>query len=153
MNPSASIEISVGAFIALGLLSLAYLALNLGELDLGDDQSMPLSARFTSSSGLREGAHVEVGGVRVGSVRKISLDPKTYEALVEMRIRRTVRLQVDSIASIRTSGIVGDKFVKIAPGGATEFIAPGGEVLETEASINLEELLSKYIFSTDSHHH
>ncbi len=139
-------ELSVGAFAVLGVACLAYLALQLGDFRLKPNDQALITARFTSASGLREGAYVEVGGVRSGAVERITLDPATYEAVVEIRLAPEVRLQTDTIASIRTTGLIGDKFIKLAPGGDDEFIAPGGEILETEPSISLEELISKYIF-------
>lgn len=143
--PRPVAELSVGLFVLLGLACVAYLSLQLGDLDLRHDRRQ-ITARFTSASGLREGAYVEVGGVRAGAVRKITLDPETYEAMVEMHLDSGVRLQTDTIASIRTAGLIGDKFIKLAPGGDDEIIAPGGEILETEPSTSLEELISKYIF-------
>ncbi len=139
-------ELSVGAFVLLGLACLAYLSLQLGDFELGQSDQLRITARFTSASGLRTGAYVEVGGVRSGAVRRITLDPETYEAVVEMHLDPEVRLQTDTIASIRTAGLIGDKFIKLAPGGGDEIIASGGEITETEPSISLEELISKYIF-------
>jgi phospholipid/cholesterol/gamma-HCH transport system substrate-binding protein len=146
----ATVELSVGVFAILGIACLAYLALNLGEIDLLDKRFNEITARFTSASGLREGATVEIGGVRSGVVSNIALDPNTYEAIVSLALAPHVHLQTDSIASIRTAGIVGEKFVKISPGGDEELIPAGGEIVETEPSINLEELISKYIFESDS---
>jgi phospholipid/cholesterol/gamma-HCH transport system substrate-binding protein len=145
-----TVELSVGTFVLLGLACLAYLSLQLGEFELARDDRKPVTARFTSASGLREGAYVEVGGVRAGTVHRIALDPTTYEAVVEMYLDANVALQSDTIASIRTAGLIGDKFVKLAPGGADDLIAAGGEILETEPSISLEELISKYIFEGQS---
>jgi phospholipid/cholesterol/gamma-HCH transport system substrate-binding protein len=139
-------ELSVGAFVVLGVLCLTYLALNLGELDLGHEDAYEVMARFGSVSGLRKGALVEIGGVRSGTVREITLDPKTFEAVVALALDSTVQLPVDAIASVRTAGIIGDKYIKISPGGADELIDAGGEIVETESSISLEELISKYIF-------
>lgn len=141
-------EFSVGAFVVLGVGCLAYLALYLGEIDLMPNGAREITARFTSISGLREGASVEIGGVRSGTVGAIELDPSTYEAVVHLKLDPKVQLQTDSIASIRTAGIIGDKFVKISPGGDEKLIAAGGEIVETEPSINLEELISKYIFES-----
>ena len=142
----ATTEFSVGAFVLLGVGCLAYLSLHLGDLELLERQQFRVTARFTSASGLRAGAHVEVGGVRAGEVRRVTLDPETYEAVVDMSLDRQVRLQRDTIASIRTAGLIGDKFVKLSPGGEDQIIEDGGEIVETEPSISLEELISKYIF-------
>jgi len=142
----ATTEFSVGAFVLLGAGCLAYLSLHLSDLELLERQQFRVTARFTSASGLRAGAHVEVGGVRAGEVRRVTLDPETYEAVVDMSLDRQVRLQMDTIASIRTAGLIGDKFVKLSPGGDDQIIEDGGEIVETEPSISLEELISKYIF-------
>ena len=141
-------EIIVGLFLLLGLSAVSYLSVRLGEVSLLAKDRYPVIARFTSASGLRTGTHVEAGGVRVGTVEKIEFDPETYLAVVTLGINRSVPISSDAIASIRTAGIIGDKFVKITPGGAEDMLAPGMEIRETEPSINLEELISKYIFES-----
>lgn len=141
--------LSVGLFMFLGILALFYLSFTLGNTKLLGSKQYQLEARFISSSGLRPGAFVEVGGVVVGSVASITLDHETYEAVVELHLDERVRLQEDAIASIRTSGIIGDKFVKISPGGSERILEQGEEIIETESSINLEELISKYIFESN----
>jgi phospholipid/cholesterol/gamma-HCH transport system substrate-binding protein len=148
MTEKSSLELSVGLFLVVGLLSLTYLAVKLGDVGIFSDDSYSLNARFISSSGLIEGAFVEVGGVRVGTVQDIKVDYASYESIVEMSLDPSIKLQDDAIASIRTSGIIGDKFVKIAPGGSETYLEPGGEIIETESSISLEELISKYIFES-----
>ncbi|MGE0485893.1 MAG: outer membrane lipid asymmetry maintenance protein MlaD [Gammaproteobacteria bacterium] len=145
---NARIEIGVGMFMLLGIACLVYLAVRLGDVDLFGNERYALDARFVSSSGLKPGAFVEVGGVRVGKVADIRLDPATYESVVRLELEPSVRLQDDAIASIRTEGIIGDKFVKITPGGSDELLAPGDTIFETESSISLEELISKYIFES-----
>lgn len=142
-----NIETGVGIFLIAGLLSLGYLSTRLGDLDLFGTERYTVQARFASVSGLREGAAVEVAGVPIGKVSKIHLDD--YEALVELQIDPEIKLQDDSIASIRTQGIIGDKYVKIQVGGSDEYIEKGGEILETESAIELEELVSKYIFEKE----
>ncbi len=148
MTNKSSLEMSVGLFLVLGLLSLSYLAVKLGDIGVFADDAYTLSARFVSSSGLTEGAFVEVGGVRVGTVQNIRVDFDSYESVVDMSLDPNIKLQDDAIASIRTSGIIGDKFVKIAPGGSDIYLEPGDEILETESSISIEELISKYIFES-----
>ena len=148
MTERASLEFTVGLFMAAGLLSLVYLAVKLGDIGVFDNDTYSLTARFVSSSGLTEGAFVEVGGVRIGTVEEIRPDFDTYESIVAMALDPELKLQDDEIASIRTSGIIGDKFVKITPGGSDIYLEPGDEILETEASISLEELISKYIFES-----
>ena len=141
--------LSVGLFVLLGALALLYLSFTLGESDVLGDEQYALQARFVSASGLRTGAFVEIGGVVVGKVAEITLDYETYEAKVTLHLDKAVRLQEDAIASIRTSGIIGDKFVKISPGGSDAYLEAGEEIIETESSINLEELISKYIFESN----
>ena len=138
-------ELSVGFFIILGVVCLTFLAIKMGDLGVNAD-SYPVQARFASTSGLKEGAFVEVAGVRVGRVTSIELDTERYAAEVTMAIDKRVRLQEDAIASVRSTGIIGDKFVKISPGGSDVYLEPGDSLLDTEPSISLEELISKYIF-------
>lgn len=142
------IEASVGLFMVVGLGCLGWLAVALGDVDPFGSERYRLEARFVSSSGLKPGAFVEVGGVRVGRVGDIRLDPSSYEAVVELELEPDVRLQDDAIASIRSEGLIGDKFVKITPGGSERLLEPGDAIVETESSISLEELISKYIFES-----
>jgi len=142
-----NVELIVGLFMIVGFLGFAYLSVKLGDVDLfGDSRSYPLQARFNSISGLKEGAFVEIAGVKVGKVAQIRLDKEDYEAVVTLVIDREVPVQEDSIASIRTAGIIGDRYVNITPGGADDYLQPGAEIEETESAISLEELVSKYIF-------
>jgi len=143
-----STEAAVGVFLILGFMALAWMSVRLGGVGALGTDAYAIQARFTSVSGLKSGAAVEIAGVPVGKVRTIELDGDDYEALVSLAIRGDVKLQEDSVASIRTAGIIGDKYIKITPGGADEIIQPGGEIVETEASISLEELVSKYIFDS-----
>ena len=141
------IQILVGLFMVIGLVCVSYLAVKMGEINLIGNDRYPVIAKFTSASGLREGAYVEAAGVRVGRVDRIEFDPEDYLAVVTMSIDKNVPIQKDAIASIRTAGLIGDKFIKITPGGQQP-LKPGGEITETEPSINLEELISKYVFES-----
>lgn len=142
------VEISVGIFMILGLIAISFVAIKLGDISmLGRDQYQ-LIARFTSASGLRTGAFVEAAGVRVGDVDRIEFDTDEYYAVITMNIDNGVKISDDAVASIRTAGIIGDKFIKITAGGSEEVLQPGMEIVETEPSINLEELISKYIFES-----
>ena len=144
-----SVETGVGIFLVVGFLCFVYVALKLGDVGFFADTGYVVNARFGSVSGLKEGAVVEIAGVKVGTVEGISLDGEWYDAVVRMRIDRGVELQEDAIASIRTAGIIGERYVKITPGGAEELLEDGGEITETESAINLEELVSKYIFEKE----
>ena len=139
----------VGVFLLAGFASFAYLAIKMGDLDLFKKESYGITASFTSISGLKEGATLELAGVVVGKVTKIELNEEEYEATVHMDINKSVQLSDDSIASIRTSGIIGDKFIKLTPGGSDLYLESGDSIEETEASISIEELVSKYIFEGD----
>jgi len=141
-------EISVGLFMLLGLACMGYLAIKMGDIGLFNDTTYNLQARFVSVSGLKEGSYVEAAGVRVGKVSDIQFNPKNFEAIVIIAIDKNVRVQEDATASIRTAGIIGDKFIKISPGGSDYYLESDMEIVETEPSINLEELISKYIFES-----
>jgi phospholipid/cholesterol/gamma-HCH transport system substrate-binding protein len=142
-----NIETAVGIFLIMGLLCLGYLSVKLGDLNLFGTEQYIIKARFADVSGLKEGASVEIAGVTVGKVSKINLDD--FEALIELSIDPEVKFHEDAIASIRTQGIIGDKYVKIKTGGSEEYINEGEEILETESAIELEELVSKYIFEKE----
>jgi phospholipid/cholesterol/gamma-HCH transport system substrate-binding protein len=142
----ASTETTVGIFVCLGMASLVYLSVTLGDINLFGDPYYPVSAVFGSVTGLKPGASVEIAGVPVGKVTQIELSGNA--AKVSMGIRSGVQLSDDTIASIRTKGIIGDMFVKLTPGGSEQKVKPGGELFETESAISLEELISKYIYES-----
>jgi phospholipid/cholesterol/gamma-HCH transport system substrate-binding protein len=142
----ASIDTAVGVFVLIGILCLSYLSINLGKVELLGGDYYRIAAIFDSVSGLKPGASVEIAGVAVGSVEKISLDPKQQgRARVGLKMRSSVKLQDDVIASVRTRGIIGDKYILLKPGGSDTLIRSGGTIRETESAIDLEDLLSKYI--------
>jgi len=142
----ATLETIVGIFVFIGLLCLAYLSINLGKMELFGGDYYRVYADFDSVSGLKSGASVEVAGVGVGKVGQIILDPKNgSKARVYLQIRGGIKLQDDVIAAVRTSGIIGDKFIQVKPGGSDKLLADGGRIRETESAVDLEELLSKYI--------
>ncbi len=148
MNEKQHTEILVGIFLLIGIVSITFLALRMGDFGLFNNQQYTIKAEFTSASGLKKGAHVEMAGVSVGRVTNIDFNPETYLAEVYIALENNIQIPDDSIASIRTSGIIGDKFLKISPGGSDIIIAPNMVITETEPSINLEELISKYIFES-----
>ena len=144
-----NLEMIVGVFLLAGFISFSWLAVKMGDINPFQPETYPVSARFTSISGLKEGSTIELAGVVVGKVSRIELDTGDYEAVVHMNIDRQVELQDDTIASIRTSGIIGDKYIKLSPGGSDIILAAGDAIEETEPSISLEELVSKYIFDSE----
>ena len=137
-------EISVGIFMIIGIASLVYLSANLGGVDLFGGNTYSIEARFGSIEGLEVGASVEIAGVQVGKVKSITLEEN--EALLKMEIYKGTELTDDTIASIRTKGVIGDKFVKLSPGGSDEMLGDQDALMDTESAISLEELISKYIF-------
>lgn len=139
------IETYVGIFVLLGLVCVGYLTIKLGKMELVGDNNYPVYARFQSVSGLKQGAHVEIAGVKVGTIESISLD-KDKNAIVKMKIEKGLILTDDVIASVKTAGIIGDKYIKISPGGSDTLLKPGEMITETESALDLEELLSKYVF-------
>jgi phospholipid/cholesterol/gamma-HCH transport system substrate-binding protein len=148
MNNKQHTELLVGIFMLVGIIAITFLALRLGDVGLFNNDEYVIQAKFTSASGLREGAYVEIAGVTVGKVKKIEFETETYLAVVSISIPKNILIPDDSIASIRTAGIIGDKFIKISAGGSEDMVEEGMEIIETEPSINLEELISKYIFES-----
>ena len=148
MNEKQHTEILVGIFILVGIITITFLALRMGDFGLLNNTQYIIKAEFTSASGLKKGAHVEMAGVSVGKVKNIIFNPETYLAEVYIAIENNIKVPEDSTASIRTAGIIGDKFLKISPGGSEIIIEKNMSIVETEPSINLEELISKYIFES-----
>ena len=138
------LEFSVGIFVLIGILALGYLSIQLGGLDLFGNASYKIGAKFSTVTGLRSGASVEMAGVKIGRVDKIGLAGE--EALVTMRINDSVKLSRDSIASIRTKGILGDKYIRLSQGGSDKIIKPGGLIRETEPPIDIEKILGEFIY-------
>ena len=141
-----SLDTAVGVFVLIGILCLSYLSIKLGKIEVLGGDYYRVAAVFDSVSGLKPGASVEIAGVEVGSVEKIFLDPKQPgRARVILKLHGSVKLSEDVIASVRTRGIIGDKFILLKPGGSEMLILAGGTIRETESAVDLEELLSKYI--------
>ncbi len=138
-----NLEMTVGFFVLIGLACLAYLAINLGKMEFVGS-GYQVFANFDNVSGLKTGAAVEVAGVEVGRVEAIHVTPM-YQARVSLKLEPGVKVHDDAIASIRTKGIIGDKFVKLSPGNSEKIIPAGGRIINTESAVDLEELISSYI--------
>lgn len=145
MNRS-SVETAVGIFVLIGIICVGYLTIRLGKMEWFGADHYSVSAQFQSISGLNTGASVEVAGVQIGKVDSISLDKEEMVAVVKMKIQKGVVLTDDVIASIKTAGLIGDKYIQLTPGGSDEILKPGDTIIETESAIDLEELISKYVF-------
>lgn len=139
-------EVSVGVFVFIGLLCVGYLTIKLGKLDFFGPKGYTVSARFTSVAGLKSGAEVVISGIPVGRVSAVRLDQQRGSAVIDMFIRDDVTLTTDAIASVKTSGLIGDKYIRLSPGGAPDRLGNGDFVTETESAVDLEELISKYVF-------
>ncbi|MDH4320287.1 MAG: outer membrane lipid asymmetry maintenance protein MlaD [Desulfobulbaceae bacterium] len=136
----------VGLFLLAGFGCFVYLSLQLGEFSMFSmEKNYTLTADFNNISGLKPGAGVEMAGVGVGQVYKIALG-ENDRAHVTLLLKQGVKVSEDAIASIRTQGIIGDKYVRISQGGLEDFLADGDVIEETESAVDLEELVSKYIF-------
>ena len=138
------VNVAVGIFVVLGILALGYLSIRLGKVSFLGGSGYIVTADFPSVGGLKAGSSVEIAGVEVGRVDSIGL--ADYQARVVLRLEPDVKLQEDSIASIKTKGLIGEKYIRISPGGSDKIIGPGGRIREVEAPVDFEELLSKYIF-------
>ena len=140
-----NIELAVGFFLLLGILSLAYISINLGKLEIVGREGYTVYADFEKAGGIKPKALVEMAGVEVGTVKSIGIT-SDYRARVELTIDKDIKLQEDAIASIKTKGLIGEQFVQISPGGSDTLIPDGGKIRETESAIDIEELISKYVF-------
>jgi len=141
-----SVETIVGIFVVIGLICVGYMTIKLGKVSLFGDDYYSLYARFSSVSGLKTGGPVEIQGIEVGSVEKMTLDTEKQTAVLELKIRNGITVYDDATASIKTAGLIGDKFVNIDPGGGGEALKSGAFISETTSPTDMEELISKYAF-------
>ena len=140
----STLDVAVGIFVLVGMLALGWLSVKLGRVDLFTGAGYTITADFPTVGGLKAGSSVEIAGVEVGRVNGITLSD--YQARVIMSINSGVILQEDSIASIKTRGLIGEKYIRINPGGSEKIIKPNGRITEVEPPVDIEELLSKYVF-------
>jgi len=139
----AKLELVVGMFVLVGIVCMGYLSIKLGKLEIIGGHRYEIEAKFDSVSGLKTGATVEIAGVEVGRVKAITL--KEDQGLVMMSIHNDVKLYSDTIASIKTRGIIGEKFLSLSLGGGGEELRAGDKIRDTESGLDLEELVSQYI--------
>ena len=109
-----------------------------------------ITARFNRVEGLRDGGDVRISGIKVGSIISQTLDPKTFVAVVKMSIDPSVQLPVDTVATITSAGLLGDKYLSLEPGNEDQMISPGGTIEHSESPMSLESLIGQYIFSQQS---
>jgi phospholipid/cholesterol/gamma-HCH transport system substrate-binding protein len=140
------IEIAVGFFVLICFACIGYMTVRLGKLQLFHTEEYTLKAKFRSVSGLKIDSQIEIAGIQIGRVSKLSLDPDDLMAEVEMKIDEDIRLGDDVIASIKTSGLIGDRYVQLSPGASEDYLEDGGFITETESPVDIEELVGKFVF-------
>ncbi len=150
MRANYKVELASGIFLFLGIAALIWLATqatNYGQ-DIGKE-TYQISARFTNVGDLRKRSPVKIGGVTAGLVESIDLDPVTFQAIVRMRISsKFSEIPSDTGASILTSGVLGDKYIGLEPGGAPDYLGDGDEIFITQSALVLEQVIGKYLFNT-----
>ena len=147
MKNDKKTELLAGFFLIIGLLSFFYFSVFLGGIELSIKDSYQITAKFDSVSGLKEGASVEIAGVRVGKVTSIILEGA--QALVSLQINKEVPLEGDTIAAVRTKGLIGEKYIKLIPGGEPIYLENDEEILDTESTMDIEELIGKFIYDKE----
>lgn len=151
MSRGPRLEFAVGAFLLLALASLLVLAIasTNGRFTFGNAGTYELKARFTNIGQLRASAPVRIGGVNIGQVSDITLDPKKLDSVVTLAIdERYADLSADTAASIQTAGLLGESYVALQPGGDVEVLKPGEEIAFTAPAVDLMQMVGKYMFST-----
>lgn len=138
------LELTVGLFIIAGIICLGYLSIKLGKMEIVGERGYEIYGVFSNVGGLKNGSSVEIAGVKVGRVKSITL--YNYQARVVLNLPKNVKLQEDAIVSIKTKGLIGEQYIEITPGGSEKIINPGGQIRETQSAVDLEELISKFVF-------
>jgi phospholipid/cholesterol/gamma-HCH transport system substrate-binding protein len=138
------LELAVGLFIIAGILCLGYLSVKLGKVEIGGKKGYEIYGVFSNIGGLKVGSSVEIAGVNVGRVTSVSLDD--YQAHVVLNLPKDLKIQEDAIASVKTRGLIGEKYIEITPGGSEQIIKPGTRIQDTQPAIDMEDLIAKYVF-------
>lgn len=138
------LEFTVGLFVIAGIICLAYLSVRLAKMEIVGGSGYEVVACFTNTGGLKTGASVTIGGVEVGRVKSIALED--YLACVVMHLPKGLAIQDDAIVSIKTKGLIGEKFIEISPGASETLVEPGGRIRDTQPAIDFEEMISNFVF-------
>ncbi len=144
----STMETTVGIFIVIGLISIGYMAVKLGDLTLFADSTYTIRARFASVAGLRVGSAVQMLGIEVGKVEALTLDQEKQVAMATLRIQKAVTIYDDAMAAIKTAGLIGDKYVQIDPGGAGTPMEENALIVDTSAPLDIESLIGKFAFGS-----
>jgi phospholipid/cholesterol/gamma-HCH transport system substrate-binding protein len=146
MNRS-TIDLWVGIFVIIGIAAILFLSLRVGNLlTVSREPGYHVEASFDNIGGLKLRAPVKAAGVLVGRVERIQLDPRTYRAVVSMKIDRGYQFSRDTIASILTSGLLGEVYIGLDSGGDTQMLADGGHIAKTQSAVILEKLIGQFLF-------
>ena len=139
-------ETVVGIFVVIGLTWIAYMAVNLGNVGFLGENTYSLFANFNTVTGLREGNPVNMLGLEIGRVQKFTMDQENQVVRVEFKINKGIEIFDDAIASVKTEGLIGDKFVSVDPGGGGDLLAAGDTITDTNSPTDIMDLISKYAF-------
>jgi len=139
------IEFLVGCFVLIGFGAILYLAIQVGSARFFASDSYELQARFRNTSGVNAGSRVEIAGVRVGTVKSIVLDENFY-SIVTLELPNHIELDDDTIVSVKTAGLIGDRYLSLSPGGSGFPLEPGDMIVDTESALDIEGLISRFAF-------
>ncbi len=137
------IEFLVGSFVLVGLIAVLYLAIQIGSARFFGGDSYELEARFSSASGVNAGSRIEIAGVRVGTVKEVVLNDDFF-AIATLELPNTLQLDDDTIASVKTAGLIGDRYINLLPGGSGFVLEPGDMIVDTESALDIESLISRF---------
>jgi phospholipid/cholesterol/gamma-HCH transport system substrate-binding protein len=141
-------ETVAGIFVFIGIICLIYMAVKLGDVSLLGADTYMMNARFDKVTGLRVGNPVNMLGIEIGRVARFTLDQEKLFAVVALDLNKDIKVYSDAIASIKTAGLIGDRYISIDPGGSGDLLQPGDTIEETESPIDLTELIGKYAFGS-----
>jgi len=139
-------ETVVGIFVVIGLLCIGYMTVKLGNVGFFGENAYSLYGKFTTVTGLRVGNPINMLGLEIGRVEKFTMDQENQQVVVEFKINKGIEIYDDAIASIKTEGLIGDKYVAIDPGGGGDLLADGDTITDTNSPTDIMDLVSKYAF-------
>jgi phospholipid/cholesterol/gamma-HCH transport system substrate-binding protein len=145
-----SMETTVGVFVVIGIFCVGYMTVKLGKIPLFRNEYYALYAGFSSVSGLRADSPVEINGIEVGRVKRLEINQDKQVAMVELEIQKGIKVYDDASAAVKTSGLIGDKYIKIDPGGSGDLLKAGATIVETNSPLDIEDLVGKYVFGDAS---
>jgi phospholipid/cholesterol/gamma-HCH transport system substrate-binding protein len=148
MGNQRTIEVAVGAFMALGFVALFFLAMKVSNLNLdASAEGYRVTARFSNAGSLKTRSPVTMAGVRIGRVESLAFDKATYEAVVTLRIDTGVdTIPSDTFASVFTAGLLGEQYIALEPGGSQDFLHEGDQIANTQSALVLEQMIGQFLF-------